>query len=280
MGLAVDEDSRLSNNAYGVHNVMKQLRHLLLILILAFACPVDGACGALAEGPAPDFSLQTLAGDTVRLTEVRGKRATLIVFWASWSPRSAEALRDYQALYAAHGGDGLNVVAVNAQSQAWEESDVESVRAVLEQSGVTFPAVIDRDLSVLNAYGFSALPSTVLIDASGVVVESLAGYPTTLRTEFRATVLRALGKSSPEPARSSAVPPAYTPKGKAGVRLEMGRLLFEKGKRERGLALIEEAVVEDPGYQEAKHVLAAALRSMGRLEEAERLELRIASLAE
>ena len=62
------------------------------------------------------------------------------------------------------------------------------------------------------------------------------------------------------------------------MHLKMGRLLFLKGSRDRGLALIEEAVAEDPDYIEAQQVLAMALKSLGRVEEAKRLEMRIASL--
>jgi peroxiredoxin len=249
-------------------------------LILVLAGTVGWAGETLPVGkPAPDFSLQTLEGGTIHLAEAMGRRATLVVFWATWSPRSAEALVDFQALYASYGGEGLGVVAVNAENQAWGPADADGVQAVIRQHGLTFPVVVDKELSVYQAYGFSALPSTVLIDPTGTVVETLAGYPgRRLRTEFRDTVLQALRRARPEPVKSSDLPPAYEPKGKAGVHLKMGRLLFRKGSRDRGLALIQEAVAEDPGYVEAQQVLAMALKSLGRVEEAKRLEMRIASL--
>ncbi len=140
-----------------------------------------------------DFSLVGFKGEIVHLADVKGRKATVIAFWATWSPRSLEALADLQKLFKDKAPDGLRVIAVNEEHESWETGEFERVSAYVEKLGLAFSVVADMDLSLYEKYGVSVLPSLVVIDAEGKVLATLASYPEGQRGEFYEQVLRPLG---------------------------------------------------------------------------------------
>jgi peroxiredoxin len=258
---------------------MKHLAVAIIAVTCALGGPSGGALGALRVGePAKDFTLETLDGQTVRLSQSLGKRATLVAFWAAWSPRSAEALTDFQKMFAEHGQRGLQVIAVNVEHEEWDPAESKNLSAVIERARAAYPVVLDTDLSVYEAYGFTAVPSTALVDESGKVIEVLAGYPSTLRVDFREKVLESLGVLPAEPRDKPEELTEYIPKGRSGTYYQMGKMLLKKGKRNKGLNLVRRAIAEDPHYLEANEFLAEALTSLGRFNEAQRIRRQIAAL--
>ncbi|MHB8767157.1 MAG: TlpA disulfide reductase family protein [Deferrisomatales bacterium] len=220
-----------------------------------------------AGEPVKDFTLATAGGQPLTLSKSLGAKATLVVFWASWSPRSAEILDDFQKLYDAHRGQGLGVVAVNVEHQEWDPADGERLAAFVAERGIGYPVVYDQNLAVFSAFGVMAVPSSVLVDGGGTVVDVLDGYANTLRVEFRERVLSALGLL-PAAAPAGPAPGAYLPKGKAARYLHMGQVLLERGMAARAEAALRKALEEDPEYGDAHEALAAALDAEGKTEEA------------
>ena len=122
------------------------------------------------------FMLSTLDGEEVELYPSLGTKATLMVFWASWSPRSAEILKDAQAIYKEHGPTELTVIAVNVEHSEWNPAEAEQIRGVGTTAGATYPMVLDKDLEVFNHYGVVAVPSSMILDKDGKVLQMLSGY--------------------------------------------------------------------------------------------------------
>lgn len=247
-----------------------------LAALTLFLAPLVAVAAPATGDTLGDFTLETLKGEQVQLSRSLGEKATLVLFWAAWSPRSAEALADYQELFDAHGTDGLRVVAVNVEHQEWDPTEAGKIQGVAREAGVTYPLALDKDLSVFASYGFTSVPSSILLDAGGAVAETLEGYPATQRHDFADRVQRILGiMEAPQP-KAAALRGAYVPKGKAAAHLRMGQLYVSQGKRNQGLKILSKAVAEDPDYREAYRVLAAALASSGRMEEAERVRSALA----
>jgi len=123
---------------------------------------------ALEGQPAPDFSLQTLDGQTVALSSLRGQHV-LIDFWATWCPPCKKALPHLQAL--SEGTEGLVVLTVNAESPSVS-------RPFVQQHGFTFPTLIDIDRSVSADYRVTAIPTTFIIAPDGTIARQMVGYHT------------------------------------------------------------------------------------------------------
>jgi cytochrome c biogenesis protein CcmG/thiol:disulfide interchange protein DsbE len=147
------------------------LMALLLAAGTTLSClnrvPVESAAAGDLELPregftAPDLTLQTLDGETVTLSDLRGQ-AVLINFWASWCPPCRNEMPAIQQVYEEYRDEGFTVVAVNSQEQETR------VVAFAEPLGLTFPILIDRDGSVFDRYQVAALPTTFFVDRAGVI---------------------------------------------------------------------------------------------------------------
>ncbi|MDM8528814.1 redoxin domain-containing protein [Anaerolineales bacterium HSG24] len=128
----------------------------------------DLPVGFNVDNLAPDFTLPTLNGETITLSAGRGK-PTLINFWASWCPPCRQELPALQAAYETYG-DKINFIAVDVKE------DQATVSGFAQQLGLTFPIVLDSSGSVSNLdYRVLGLPTTVFLDANGVIVQRHVG---------------------------------------------------------------------------------------------------------
>jgi peroxiredoxin len=216
-----------------------------------------------------DFELGDTNGQTVRLSGSLGAKATVIVFWATWNPRSTQILGDLQQVYAEHSGNGLQILAVNAENAEWDPATVDRIAATVAETGAAYPVLVDRDLTVYNEFGVVAMPSMVLADAQGTIIELRQGYPTSARLEFRESILTALGVLVPAPETDMAVRPEQLVSPKVRRKVEMGRLLIQRKRPSRAVEPLEQAVAEDSTYAEAYRLLAEALEQSGRSVEAQ-----------
>ncbi len=112
---------------------------------------------------APDFSLETLDGEVVSLSELKGEKV-ILNFWATWCPPCREEMPEIQKFYDAHQDD-IKIIAVN-----FNEKD-EKVIDFLDEFGYTFPSPLDREGSVGKEYGVLTLPTTYFINSDGVIQE-------------------------------------------------------------------------------------------------------------
>jgi peroxiredoxin len=123
----------------------------------------SGQAGSVEVGqPAPDFCLQSAAGNRECLGDYRGQ-IVLLNFWATWCVPCRAEMPEIENTYRAHRERGFQVLAINVQ-----EAEAE-VRPFVGELGLTFPALMDRDTAVARAYLARALPSSFLVDRRGVV---------------------------------------------------------------------------------------------------------------
>ncbi|WP_246206600.1 redoxin domain-containing protein [Virgibacillus ihumii] len=119
---------------------------------------------------APDFSLQTLSGDTFRLTDLRGK-PVFLNFWASWCGPCKKEMPDMQKFYDKYKGK-VEVIAVNLTGS---EIGVGKVRKYIDQYGYTYPVPLDKNSEVQGMYDVTVVPTTYLIGRDGNVIEQKRG---------------------------------------------------------------------------------------------------------
>ena len=109
---------------------------------------------------AEDFTVALLRGEPLRLSGQRGK-PVMINFWATWCAPCREEMPAMERLYRRHREHGFVLLAVSV------DTDAALVRPFLEQHGLTFPVALDAKMSLANAYGVRALPSSFLVDRDG-----------------------------------------------------------------------------------------------------------------
>lgn len=111
---------------------------------------------------APDFTLSDFEGHDVALSQFRGT-PVLLNFWATWCPPCKAEMPALQNFYEQYG-DRVAVVGVN-----WDHS-LDDARQFLENQGITYPNLIDRQGKVFVKYGLTGLPTSFWLDERGVIM--------------------------------------------------------------------------------------------------------------
>ncbi len=129
----------------------------------------DTKLGELKGKRAPEFSLESLDGKTVRLADFRGK-AVLLNFWATWCQPCKIEMPWFEQLQKQYGPEGLQVVGI-----AMDDASKEDIARFAKDVGVNYPILLGKE-SVGDAYGgVQFLPSTFFIDRDGKVVDRIFG---------------------------------------------------------------------------------------------------------
>ena len=129
---------------------------------------VEGAGSAELGKPAPDFVLNALDGEPLRLSDFRGQTVVLN-FWASWCPPCRAEMPEFQALWEERGPSGSNDLVILAVDFLPEDS-VSAAAGFVEDFELTFPILFDtEDGEVYQGYGLRGLPATFFIDADGIM---------------------------------------------------------------------------------------------------------------
>jgi peroxiredoxin len=112
--------------------------------------------------PTPNFLLEPAAGQELTLRKLAG-RPVILVFWRSSSPASLEILRDLQKILAHNGSQSPVVLAIN------DGEAPEVARKAALENGVTAIVVPDPGQDISLAYGVNLWPTTIFLDAQGLV---------------------------------------------------------------------------------------------------------------
>lgn len=118
---------------------------------------------------APDFELTTLTGETVKLSDYRGKKI-MLNFWASWCPPCRSEMPHMETYYDEYKDTAdMEILAVNMTRT--EKDKEESAKAFVEEFGLTFPVLLDLEGKVMKMYRVKAYPTTYILNTEGVITD-------------------------------------------------------------------------------------------------------------
>lgn len=136
------------------------------LFVLAFgedrAGPGDPGSPVQIGQPAPDFTLYSLDETPHALSDQRGAPVALN-FWAMWCLPCKLELGALNEAHRAGRESGLRVIGVDVRERP---SDVIAYAA---EEGIEYLVLLDPHGSVADSYGVSAMPTTIWIDADGLV---------------------------------------------------------------------------------------------------------------
>lgn len=146
---------------------------LAFALLTLAATPADAqriakatATPGIASGmAAPEIDLPKLGGGKVKLSGLRG-HPVVITFWGTWCPPCRDEFPELVAAHRKFRNVGLEVIAVNQRDQELNAGDVE---AFAKQYGVDFIVALDARGRSRRSFRLVALPTTVFVDAAGVM---------------------------------------------------------------------------------------------------------------
>ena len=129
----------------------------------------DGGDGDVASAEvAPDFTLQTLDGGTLTLSEYHGEKPVILDFFATWCPNCRRSMPKLSGFYDAYS-DQVEVIGVNLQEGEG------SVERYIEAADISFPIVLDPSGVASRAYGVPGTNYHVLINTDGTIFGQVPG---------------------------------------------------------------------------------------------------------
>jgi cytochrome c biogenesis protein CcmG/thiol:disulfide interchange protein DsbE len=153
---------------------LRVIQRFSLVIILAMAL-ILASCSGTGQGPegegtAPVFTLQNLDGETVSLSDFRGKMV-ILNFWATWCEpcRSEMPFLQEVAEDTEWAQRGLVILAVNIGDSA------DAVRKFMADNGLSFTVLLDTTRQVGEQYNTRYIPTTYLIDKDGIIQNTKVG---------------------------------------------------------------------------------------------------------
>lgn len=119
--------------------------------------------------PAPNFQLRDMNGQTVSLSDLRGK-IVLVNFWATWCGPCRIEMPAMERLYRTYDRKDFEILAVSTDAQG-----VAVTRPFQQENQLTFPILHDADFRVGLSYGARTLPMTFMVDRQGIVRQQIFG---------------------------------------------------------------------------------------------------------
>ncbi|YAR63405.1 TlpA family protein disulfide reductase [Bacillus cytotoxicus] len=136
---------------------------------------------------APHFELAKLDGTKVKLSDLKGKKV-IVNFWATWCGPCQQEMPDMEAFYKKHKED-IEILAVN-YTVSERANGTEKVRQFAEEKGVTFPILLDTDISVTTRYKVITIPTSYFINTKGIIQDKFIGPMTQKEMEKRVAKLK------------------------------------------------------------------------------------------
>ncbi|MDV7767618.1 TlpA disulfide reductase family protein [Peribacillus sp. CSMR9] len=115
---------------------------------------------------APDFELKKLSGETVTLSEFKGKKV-ILNFWATWCNPCKVEMTEIEKFHKKQGKDVV-ILAVNIDTNS-------DVKGFVKKNHITFPILLDSKNKVNELYPVFNIPTTFFIDSKGIVQNNYSG---------------------------------------------------------------------------------------------------------
>lgn len=126
----------------------------------------------LEEGNlAPEFELKSVEGNSVKLSNLKGKKV-ILNFWASWCPPCRQEMPDMAKFYVDQKSKGIEIIAVDLTNT---EKSLTDVTSFMKANDITFPVVLDESGKVSKLYNVASIPTSFILDSQGVIQRKIVG---------------------------------------------------------------------------------------------------------
>ena len=158
---------------------MRKCFFAVIMMVMAFVlAKTNLAIGE--ETIAPNFQLKDLTGNTVTLSEYKGKQDVLLFFWTTWCPYCRKGLKVLNEKHAQLLKDGVEILAINVSEPAYK------VDSFVRNSPLTFKTLLDPDADVAMAYKILGFPTYIIVNKEGYIRFTGFSFP---REEYKDLIL-------------------------------------------------------------------------------------------
>lgn len=165
--------------------MIKKLIVISLLLILLVSCSSGEGINKTTpkldtsnRKEAPDFTLSTLDGGVISLSDLKGK-VVLLDFWATWCGPCRRSTPIIVYIYNKYHNKGFVALGINLD----RESDMDNVAEYVNENKIDYPVLINA-FNVAQVYKVTGIPRFVLIDKEGRIVTEIEGLVPDLKAKL------------------------------------------------------------------------------------------------
>lgn len=118
---------------------------------------------------APDFSLKSVDGKIVKLSDYKGK-VIILDFWATWCPPCRKGIPDLISIQKEFKNDVV-IIGISLDS----DKTIKDVPGFIKQYGINYPIVYGDEKVVTSYGGIQAIPTAFVIDKKGYIADQHIG---------------------------------------------------------------------------------------------------------
>lgn len=118
--------------------------------------------------PAPDFTVTTLDGQQLTMSELRGKTVVLNI-WASWCGPCKDEAGELNRAYTQYQGRNVAFVGI-----AFND-DPGPMREFVAKYGVPYPVALDTEGKISIDLGITGVPETYIVTPDGQMTQKWVG---------------------------------------------------------------------------------------------------------
>lgn len=166
---------------------------LATLALLLGVSPAAAADDPASRPPVADFTLATLDGGKVKLSDLKGK-VVLVSFWASWCGPCKQELPFLDGFAQKYADKGLAVLAISTDTPK-SQADV---RRVVKTRGWKLPVLLDTEGAVAGKLNpQNAMPFSIYVDRAGRVAHTHEGFQPGDEKDVEARLTALLAEAAP-----------------------------------------------------------------------------------
>jgi tetratricopeptide (TPR) repeat protein len=161
---------------------------IILIASLLVFSPVSNAISIPMGSIAPKFTLISVKGKSITLSEFKG-RTIVLVYWRTGQKRSLLSLKDTRDVVQRLKQKDVELFSIIAGSD-----DTEEAKKILLQNKIEYPLLIDAERNLYSDYGVRVYPTTIIVDKDGIMAKDIPSHPLTYKKLLEGYIRKALGE--------------------------------------------------------------------------------------
>ena len=146
------------------------MKHLLTLLFFSIVL-ISSTDAKELSGKMPDFTLPSVAGNNIRLDELKGN-VVMLNFWATWCGPCRQEMPVLDDLYKKYKRAGFTILAVNVENSDNTTKKTE-IDTFVNDNSLTYPVLYDNEKKLVSVIEKDfikknmGMPTTVFLDRDG-----------------------------------------------------------------------------------------------------------------
>jgi thiol-disulfide isomerase/thioredoxin len=119
-----------------------------------------------------NFRLNNLENKIVSYSEIKGKKITVIDFWATWCKPCTRSIPKLVAIYKRYEKQGVQIIGINVDGTR----NLPKVKPMAHALGIVYPVLLDINGQIMAKLKVTAMPSILIVNANDEIVSFHQGY--------------------------------------------------------------------------------------------------------